>query len=203
MLNVVYEDSYFLAVDKPSGILSVPGRGVDKRDSMLTRMQHEFSDVLLVHRLDMDTSGLMLFARSLEMQRALSMQFQKRSIRKLYIAWVEGRMEIEEGEIDLPLRKDMEQALPPRHLVDLKQGKSAQTQWRVLERLETRTRVELVPLTGRSHQLRVHMKSLGHPIVGDPIYGIRDERLMLHAQQLSLDHPMHGNRIELESISPF
>ena len=170
---------------------------------MLTRMQHEFSDVLLVHRLDMDTSGLMLFARSLEVQRALSMQFERRSVMKIYIAWVEGRMEFEEGEIDLPLRKDMEQALPPRHLVDHQQGKSAQTRWRVLERLKTRTRVELVPLTGRSHQLRVHMQSLGHPIVGDPIYGIRDERLMLHAQQLSLDHPMHGNRIELESISPF
>ena len=97
----------------------------------------------------------------------------------------------------------MEQTLPPRHVVDLKQGKSAQTRWQVLERLKTRTRVALVPLTGRSHQLRVHMQSLGHPIVGDPIYGIRDERLMLHAHQLSLDHPMHGNRIELESISPF
>ena len=203
MLNVVYEDSYFLAVDKPSGILSVPGRGADKKDCMLTRVQHEFADVLMVHRLDMDTSGLMLFARSLEVQRALSMQFERRSIMKLYIAWVEGRVELDKGEIDLPLRKDMEQALPPRHVVDLKQGKSAQTRWQVLERHETRTRVALVPLTGRSHQLRVHMQSLGHPIVGDPIYGIRDERLMLHAHQLSLDHPMHGNRIELESISPF
>ena len=95
MLNIIYEDSYFLAVDKPSGILSVPGRGADKRDCMLTRVQHEFSDVLLVHRLDMDTSGLMLFARSLEVQRALSIQFEKRSIMKLYIAWVEGRVELD------------------------------------------------------------------------------------------------------------
>lgn len=170
---------------------------------MLSRMQAVYPDALLVHRLDMDTSGLMLFARSLEAQRALSMQFEKRAIEKVYIAWVEGCLVLDEGEIDLPLRKDMEQALPPRHMVDLEQGKPAQTRWRVRDRLETQTRVELVPLTGRSHQLRVHMQSLGHPIVGDPIYGTPDERLMLHAQRLSLDHPMHGDRIELESISPF
>ncbi len=192
-----------LAVEKPSGLLSVPGKGADKQDCMLSRMQAVYPDALLVHRLDMDTSGLMLFARSLEAQRALSMQFEKRAIEKVYIAWVEGCLVLDEGEIDLPLRKDMEQALPPRHMVDLEQGKPAQTRWRVRDRLETQTRVELVPLTGRSHQLRVHMQSLGHPIVGDPIYGTPDERLMLHAQRLSLDHPMHGDRIELESISPF
>ena len=192
-----------LAVEKPSGLLSVPGKGADKQDCMLSRMQAVYPDALLVHRLDMDTSGLMLFARSLEAQRALSMQFEKRAIEKVYIAWVEGCLVLDEGEIDLPLRKDMEQALPPRHMVDLEQGKPAQTRWRVRARLETQTRVELVPLTGRSHQLRVHMQSLGHPIVGDPIYGTPDERLMLHAQRLSLDHPMHGDRIELESISPF
>ncbi|MAW39813.1 MAG: RNA pseudouridine synthase [Kiritimatiellaceae bacterium] len=202
-MKLIFSDAFMLAVEKPSGLLSVPGKGADKQDCMLSRMQAVYPDALLVHRLDMDTSGLMLFARSLEAQRALSMQFEKRAIEKVYIAWVEGCLVLDEGEIDLPLRKDMEQALPPRHMVDLEQGKPAQTRWRVRDRLETQTRVELVPLTGRSHQLRVHMQSLGHPIVGDPIYGTPDERLMLHAQRLSLDHPMHGDRIELESISPF
>ena len=202
-MKLIFSDAVMLAVEKPSGLLSVPGKGADKQDCMLSRMQAVYPDALLVHRLDMDTSGLMLFARSLEAQRALSMQFEKRAIEKVYIAWVEGCLVLDEGEIDLPLRKDMEQALPPRHMVDLEQGKPAQTRWRVRDRLETQTRVELVPLTGRSHQLRVHMQSLGHPIVGDPIYGTPDERLMLHAQRLSLDHPMHGDRIELESISPF
>ena len=202
-MKLIFSDAFMLAVEKPSGLLSVPGKGADKQDCMLSRMQAVYPDALLVHRLDMDTSGLMLFARSLEAQRALSMQFEKRAIEKVYIAWVEGCLVLDEGEIDLPLRKDMEQALPPRHMVDLEQGKPAQTRWRVRDRLETQTRVELVPLTGRSHQLRVHMQSLGHPIVGDPIYGTPDERLMLHAQRLSLDHPMHGDRIELESFSPF
>ncbi len=202
-MKLIFSDAVMLAVEKPSGLLSVPGKGADKQDCMLSRMQAVYPDALLVHRLDMDTSGLMLFARSLEAQRALSMQFEKRAIEKVYIAWVEGCLVLDEGEIDLPLRKDMEQALPPRHMVDLEQGKPAQTRWRVRDRLETQTRVELVPLTGRSHQLRVHMQSLGHPIVGDPIYGTPDERLMLPAQRPSLDHPMHGDRIELESISPF
>ena len=202
-MKLIFSDAFMLAVEKPSGLLSVPGKGADKQDCMLSRMQAVYPDALLVHRLDMDTSGLMLFARSLEAQRALSMQLEQRAIEKVYIAWVEGCLVLDEGEIDLPLRKDMEQALPPRHMVDLEQGKPAQTRWRVRDRLETQTRVELVPLTGRSHQLRVHMQSLGHPIVGDPIYGTPDERLMLHAQRLSLDHPMHGDRIELESISPF
>ena len=203
MLNLIYEDSYFLAVDKPSGILSVPGKGEDKKDCMLIRIQEEFPNALLVHRLDMDTSGIMLFARSPEVQRELSMQFARRSLKKTYIAWVEGRLGLDEGEVDLPLRKDMSQALPPRHVVDLEQGKPAQTKWRVSERKEERTRVILHPLTGRSHQLRVHMQSLGHPIVGDPIYGVPDKRLMLHAHCLNLDHPVHGDRIELESVSPF
>jgi tRNA pseudouridine32 synthase/23S rRNA pseudouridine746 synthase len=202
-MKLFFSDAFVLAVEKPSGLLSVPGKGADKQDCLLSRMQAIYPDALLVHRLDMDTSGLMLFARSLDVQRALSMQFEKRAIEKVYIAWVEGCLEPDEGKVDLPLRKDMEQALPPRHVVDIEQGKPAQTRWRVRERMKTRTRVELFPLTGRSHQLRVHMQSLGHPIVGDPIYGTPDERLMLHAHRLTLNHPVHGDRIELESVSPF
>ena len=203
MLAPLFIDDVLLVINKPSGLLSVPGKGEDKKDCMLIRIQEEFPNALLVHRLDMDTSGIMLFARSPEVQRELSIQFERRSIKKTYIAWIEGRLGLDEGEVDLPLRKDMSQALPPRHVVDLEKGKPAQTKWRVSERKDERTRVILHPLTGRSHQLRVHMQSLGHPIVGDPIYGTPDKRLMLHAHSLNLDHPVHGDRIELESVSPF
>jgi tRNA pseudouridine32 synthase/23S rRNA pseudouridine746 synthase len=145
----------------------------------------------------------MLFARSLEMQRALSGLFERRLIEKRYMAWVEGVLKPTEGRVDLPMRKDMEQSLPPRHVVDHAQGKPARTRWRVVEREPARTQVELLPLTGRSHQLRVHMAALGHPIVGDPIYGERRDRLLLHAAGLIFDHPLDGRRIELESPAPF
>ncbi|MFL2859418.1 MAG: RluA family pseudouridine synthase [Pontiellaceae bacterium] len=203
MLNLIYEDSYFLAVDKPSGILSVPGKGEDKRDCMLSRVQHKFSHTLLVHRLDMDTSGIMLFARSPEVQRELSMQFERRSIKKRYVALLEGELTDNQGEVQLPIRKDMTQSLPPRHIVDHQNGKSAHTKWSVIERYNNRTRVYLYPLTGRSHQLRVHMFEIGHSIIGDPIYGDAEERLMLHAERIILKHPIDEHMIELESPPPF
>lgn len=202
-MKIWYQDEALLAVEKPSGLLSVPGRGTDKTDCLLRRVQVDVSEALLVHRLDMDTSGLMLFARSLEMQRALSGLFEKRLIEKRYVAWVEGVLERDKGVVDLPMRKDMEQSLPPRHVVDHMQGKPASTRWQVVEREPERTRVELFPQTGRSHQLRVHMTALGHPIVGDPIYGERRDRLLLHAVGLLFDHPLDGRRIELESPAPF
>ena len=203
MLNLIYEDSYFLAVDKPSGILSVPGKGEDKRDCMLSRVQHKFSHTLLVHRLDMDTSGIMLFARSPEVQREISMQFERRSIKKRYVALLEGELTDNQGEVQLPIRKDMTQSLPPRHIVDHQNGKSAHTKWSVIERYNNRTRVYLYPLTGRSHQLRVHMFEIGHSIIGDPIYGDAEERLMLHAERIILKHPIDEHMIELESPPPF
>lgn len=202
-MKIWYTDEALLAVEKQSGLLSVPGRGVDKADCLLRRVQADVPEALLVHRLDMDTSGLMLFARSAEIQRVLSGLFEKRLIQKRYVAWVEGALKPEEGRVELPLRKDMEQSLPPRHVVDLVRGKPASTRWRVVERSAGRTRVELFPLTGRSHQLRVHMAALGHPIVGDPIYGVRGERLELHAVGLVFEHPLDGRRIELESVAPF
>jgi len=185
-------------VDKPTGLLTVPGRGPDKQDCLYHRVLEEFPDVLMVHRLDMDTSGLVLFARSPEVQRALSMQFEKREIQKSYIAVVEGVMPEDAGEIRFALRKDMTQRLPPKHLVDCVRGKSALTEWKVLERGESTTTVALFPKTGRSHQLRVHLQSIGFPIVGDPIYGTSAARLMLHAQSLELLHPVTGEPIRLE-----
>ena len=203
MLEIIYNDAAFLAVNKPTHLLSVPGRGPDKQDCLYHRVLEQFPDALMVHRLDMDTSGLVLFARSPEAQRHLSLQFEKREISKTYVAIVEGVIEQDEGMVDYPMRKDMEQRLPPKHIIDCVLGKKAVTEWRVLKRSEETTRVALFPKTGRSHQLRVHMESIGHPIVGDPIYGHPAERLMLHAERLSFPHPMTGDPIRLECPAPF
>lgn len=203
MLEIIYSDAAFLAVNKPTHLLSVPGRGPDKQDCLYHRVLERFPDALMVHRLDMDTSGLVLFARSPEAQRNLSLLFEKREISKTYVALIEGVMEQDEGMVDYPMRKDMEQRLPPKHLIDCVRGKKAVTEWRVQERGETTTRVALFPKTGRSHQLRVHMQSIGHPIVGDPIYGHPAGRLMLHAELLSFPHPMTGEPIRLECPAPF
>ncbi len=181
----------------------MPGRGPDKQDCLYHRILECFPDALVVHRLDMDTSGLILFARSPEAQRNLSLQFEKREVSKVYIAIVEGVVKEDSGFIDYPLRKDMEQRLPPKHLVDCVRGKKAFTEWKVLERRARTTRVALFPKTGRSHQLRVHMESIGFPIVGDPIYGQPAERLMLHAEGLALHHPSSGERMEFECTAPF
>ncbi len=203
MLEIIHVDDTFVAANKPTGLLTVPGRGPDKQDCLYRRMLDEFPDALVVHRLDMDTSGLILFARSPEAQRNLSLQFEKREISKTYIAIVEGIIEKNAGMIDFPMRKDMEQRLPPKHLVDCVRGKKAVTEWRVLSRGVATTRVVLFPQTGRSHQLRVHMQATSFPIVGDPIYGTPAERLMLHAQLLEFHHPVSGEPIQLECPAPF
>ncbi len=203
MLEIIHSDEAFIAVNKPTGLLTVPGRGPDKQDCLYLRLLESFPDTLMVHRLDMDTSGLVLFARSPEAQRNLSMQFEKREIEKIYVAIVEGILEQDDGMVDYPMRKDMEQRLPPKHLVDCVRGKKAVTEWQVLERGETTTRLALFPKTGRSHQLRVHMESIGHPIAGDPIYGHAAERLMLHAESLAFHHPVSGEPIQLECPAPF
>lgn len=202
-LEIIYQDESFIAVNKPTGLLSVPGRGPDKQDCCLSRMMELFPEALMVHRLDMDTSGLMLFALSIDVQRNLSLQFEKREIHKTYVAILEGLLEQDEGMIDYPMRKDMEQRLPPKHLVDCVRGKKAVTEWTVLERSATQTRVALFPQTGRSHQLRVHMQALGHPIAGDTIYGTPGVRLMLHAQSLRLNHPESGETMALDCPAPF
>ena len=203
MLEIIYQDEALLAVNKPTGQLSVPGRGPDKQDCCLRRVQAEVPQALMVHRLDMDTSGLILFALSPAVQRSLSLQFEKREVSKTYIALVEGVLEKGVGFIDFPMRKDMKQRLPPKHLVDCVRGKKAVTEWRVLERYDATTRVALFPKTGRSHQLRVHMQSIGFPIVGDNIYGTAADRLMLHAQTLELTHPVSAEPLRIECPAPF
>ena len=208
---VVHADASLLVIDKPSGLLAVPGRGPDKQDCASARVQTRYADALVVHRLDMDTSGLLLMARGEAMQRVLSKAFAERRVTKRYVALVAGRLEGPAtvwGEIDLPLICDWPNR--PRQRVDRRMGKPSLTRWRVLDYDAGlgATRVELEPVSGRSHQLRVHLSELGHPILGDPLYAppavrAMARRLLLHAAQLSLAHPADGRQLRFESAPPF
>ena len=203
-LRIVHIDEALLVVDKPAGLLSVPGRGEEGLINLTAQVQAEQPDALIVHRLDQATSGLMLFARSIAMQRALSMAFASRQVHKRYVAVVMCSVEQDSGLIDAPLLADWPRR--PRQRVDLQQGKPALTHWRVLERRADHTRLELEPVTGRSHQLRVHLMFIGHPIVGDTLYAPepqRAPRLLLHATQLSLRHPLHDTPSTWVSPPPF
>ncbi len=206
-LMIVHADDALVAIDKPAGLLSVPGRSVDKADCAASRVQTEFPDAKTVHRLDMATSGLLLFARGASMQRALSVMFESREVIKHYEAVVDGLVAQDHGEIDLPLIADWPQR--PRQKVDHVHGKPSLTRYRVLHRDEvTRTtRLALQPLTGRTHQLRVHLLAIGHPIAGDALYATHDEpsapRLMLHATHLELRHPVTSQTLALSSPAAF
>jgi tRNA pseudouridine32 synthase/23S rRNA pseudouridine746 synthase len=206
-IAVVWADDSLVVVDKPPGLPSVTGRAPGLQDCAHSRLQLGFADALVVHRLDMPTSGLLMFARGLEMQRALSQAFATRRISKHYIAVVHGDVGMESGSIDLPLRADWPNR--PRQIVDTVTGKAATTHWRRLDSpsLPGTSRLELMPVTGRSHQLRVHLLAIGHPIVGDGLYGqggpAAAGRLHLHACRLDFDHPRTGMHIELTSTAPF
>lgn len=207
-LDIAYEDDTFLIVNKPSGLLSVPGRGERFHDSLASRVLLAFPQALIVHRLDMQTSGLLVMALGAQAHRALSDQFQKRQVHKRYVALVAGQMEADSGEVALPLITDWPNR--PRQKVDWTEGKPALTHWRVMARgaLPDTTRVELTPVTGRSHQLRVHMMSIGHAIVGDPLYAsdavrAQADRLLLHAAELKLQHPRTGEWVHITSPVPF
>jgi len=204
-LDLIYRDDTLIVVNKPAGLLAVPGRGADKQDCLASRVQAEFPDALVVHRLDMATSGLLLFARGAEMQRRLSHLFREREVQKRYVAVVSGRLELLSGEIDLPLIRDWPNR--PRQKVDFATGKPSLTRYRVLAHDDGTTRVELEPVTGRTHQLRVHMAAIGHPIMGDALYGGetegRAERLLLHASALSFAYPLNAEMLNLASEPPF
>lgn len=194
-LSILYCDDALLVVDKPSGLLSVPGRGEAKQDCLLSRVQAEYSDALIVHRLDMETSGVMVLARNKAVHRQLSLLFQNREMTKRYIAVVDGRIPDAVGMIDLPLICDWPNR--PRQIVDHQQGKPSVTRYKVLWRdvEQDITRLELEPETGRSHQLRVHLQSLGYPILGDRLYAkprqqAKAPRLLLHALSLAFVHPV-------------
>jgi tRNA pseudouridine32 synthase / 23S rRNA pseudouridine746 synthase len=204
-LVVLHEDAEVLLVDKPAGLLSVPGKGPHLADCLIARVQAVFPDALLVHRLDRDTSGVMIFALTPYAQRHLGLQFEKRMTRKTYVARVWGVPEEKTGTIDLPLIVDWPNR--PRQMVCHETGKSAQTDWRLLKNEGTTARVRLSPKTGRSHQLRVHMLSMGHPILGDPFYATGDAlnfpRMMLHSEELRFNHPQGGHSTKIRSKAPF
>ena len=207
-LDLLYCDTHLLVFNKPSGLLSVPGRGRAHRDSLTVRVQDEYPEAQVVHRLDMDTSGLIMMARNKEAQRRLSILFQERRVIKHYIALLEGHVQLDNGEVDLPLTSDWLNR--PRQLVDFHGGKPSLSRYRVLARnMQTHTtRVELTPETGRTHQLRVHMLMLGHAILGDNLYAgpvvrCRSDRLLLHASALAFIHPVTGESMRLVSESPF
>lgn len=205
-LRIVYLDERLIVLDKPSGLLAVPGLGPENQVNLASQVQHEYPGSLVVHRLDRDTSGLIVFARDAETQRHLSRQFHDRLVEKTYCAVVHGCVEDDAGRIELPLRRDFQR--PPRHRVDLIHGRSAVTEWRVIERHRDRTRIDLIPLTGRSHQLRVHTQQLGHAILGDKLYASAEalamaDRLLLHAARLTLEHPSTGARTELAAECTF
>jgi tRNA pseudouridine32 synthase/23S rRNA pseudouridine746 synthase len=204
-LQILHEDKHILVVDKPAGLLSVPGKLAGREDCLLTRLQEARWDTLLVHRLDCDTSGVMIFARTKDAQGFLGQEFEKRRAQKTYIARVWGEVAGESGHIDLPIGSDWPNR--PRQMVSHDHGRPAQTDWQVIARATGETRVLLTPHTGRSHQLRVHMLAMGHPILGDPIYatdGARNfPRLMLHAQTLRLHHPATGQLETYTSPCPF
>jgi tRNA pseudouridine32 synthase/23S rRNA pseudouridine746 synthase len=246
--DLIYCDDALLVVNKPAGLLAVPGRGADKQDCLSVRLQQEFPDALVVHRLDMSTSGLMLFARGAEMQRRLSLMFHEREVEKRYVAVVAGKLEPETGEVDLPIAADWPNR--PLRKIDAELGKPSLTRYRVLtyempvrpELVEgwavkfklgfditcdlsacglsrmasssTRlspngpfitSRIELEPVTGRTHQLRVHMAAIGHPILGDALYGdvASAPRLLLHATTLDLLHPLTCAPLHFVNASPF
>ena len=205
-LTWLHVDAHCIVVVKPAGLLSVPGRGAHLQDCASARVQRRHADALIVHRLDMATSGLLLFARGAEVQRGLSRAFAQREVEKRYVAVVDGLIANDAGEISLPLAADWPNR--PRQRVDAEHGKAALTRWRVLERdtVARTTRVQLEPVTGRSHQLRVHLLALGHPILGDALYAApqaRAARLLLHACRLCLAHPAGAGELRLESAPPF
>ena len=211
---VVHADAHLLVVVKPAGLLSVPGRGEDKQDCVSARVQCLYPDAKVVHRLDMATSGLMLMARGAQMQSRLGQAFARREVGKRYFAVVAGRLDAPPDAvdgwalIDLPLAADWPNR--PRRVVDRECGKPSQTRWRVVayEAARDTTRLELEPVTGRSHQLRVHLQAIGHPILGDSLYAPPEAqalapRLLLHASQLRLAHPALGSVLHFSSAAPF
>lgn len=202
--RLIHDDDQILVVDKPTGLLSVPGRGEDRADCLIARLRRAFPTVLLVHRLDLDTSGVMVFALTPHAQRHLGQQFERRQVKKSYVARLWGRLDQKSGTVDQPLMVDWPNR--PRQMIH-PDGRPAQTDWRVIRAGDSETRVRLNPLTGRSHQLRVHMAHLGHPILGDPLYATGPAadfpRLMLHAETLRLRHPDSNVTMTFSAEPPF
>jgi tRNA pseudouridine32 synthase/23S rRNA pseudouridine746 synthase len=205
-LNIIFVDDDIIVVNKPSGLLSVPGRELHHRDSVTSRLMRVLPSTVVVHRLDMDTSGIMLFALTKAAQSHISRQFQQRTTSKSYLARVLGRPATDSGSVDLPLICDWPNR--PLQKVCYNDGKPSLTHWRVLSGDEQSSLIELTPITGRSHQLRVHMQQIDHPILGDRFYGkptavAMTERLQLHAHRLEIIHPTTSQPINFVAPCPF
>lgn len=208
MPRIIHLDDTLIVISKPPGLLSQPGRRPEKWDCVIARLQPHYPDAIVVHRLDEPTSGLMMLARGQAMASGLSRAFRERRVNKRYEAIVHGLMDKDEGSIDFPLIADWPNR--PRQKIDFETGKPSLTHFRVLDRNveQNWTRVDLEPYTGRSHQLRLHLMALGHPILGDPLYAdpevlIKSSRMTLHAKHLDLDHPLTGEELSFDSEVPF
>jgi tRNA pseudouridine32 synthase/23S rRNA pseudouridine746 synthase len=203
-VDIIYQDEHLIAVNKPSGLLSVPGLGEANQDCVISRMLESCPEAKVVHRLDCHTSGIMLLAVGIEAQRNLNRQFHDRQVNKEYVAIVHGVLDEQQGTIDIPMRGDPDDR--PRQIVDYQQGKSSTTQWVVLSVENNRTRLLLKPVTGRTHQLRIHCKAIGHTIVGDGLYGEdsgSEERMLLHAETIEFFHPETAERLFLKAPCEF
>ena len=197
-IEIIYQDEYIVAVNKPQALLSVPGLGPDKQDCMISRLEKIIPQAKVVHRLDCYTSGIMLFAIGIEMQRALSRIFHDRKIQKQYIAVVRQWLEEDSGVIRFPMRCDIDNR--PVQIVDYEHGKTAVTYWQVLKRNHDSVRLLLKPETGRTHQLRVHCAAMEYPIIGDGLYGnddVEQPRMLLHADNLLFEHPVTGQEMHM------
>jgi len=205
-LSVLHHDAHILILSKPSGLLTVPGKPAAHADCLEVRARKKFPTATIVHRLDMDTSGILVMAMTAQAHRHIGLQFERRKTEKTYIARVWGQVAENEGTIVAPIITDWPNR--PRQMIDFEKGRHAETKWEVIEREDSATRVKLRPHTGRSHQLRVHMLSLGHPILGDNIYAPDDAfkaapRLQLHSETLTLHHPDGGERVTFQDPCPF
>lgn len=205
-LEILHRDEDLLVVNKPSGLLSVPGKAAEHADCVEARAREACPEARIVHRLDMDTSGILVLAMNAAAHRHLGLQFERRKTKKTYVARVWGQVAGDEGEVDLPLICDWPNR--PKQMVCHERGKPALTRWKVVDRDEVTTRVRLFPFTGRSHQLRVHMLALGHPILGDRFYAEAEaldafDRLALHAEELTLHHPADGRLVTFRAKCPF
>lgn len=207
-VGIIFEDEHLLLVNKPAFLLSVPGRGPLNKDSVLSRLNEQYGEVFLLHRLDLDTSGIMVFAKTRLAQKHIARGFQKRAIHKRYVAVVNGIMNDKTGSINLPIAPDWDNR--PRNKIDYDEGKEAITHWQVLEQdtAKQTTRLLLTPITGRSHQLRLHTKAIGHPILGCDLYAppnveAMSPRLLLHACELGFHHPITDKWTLYTSAVPF
>lgn len=205
-IDILHDDAHLLLVRKPDLLLSIPGRHPLNRDCLITRLQRDYPGARIVHRLDLDTSGIMVIPLTRECHAHISRQFQQRRVEKTYTAIVWGEPAADSGEIDLPIAPDW--ANRPRQVISRARGKAALTRYRVIERLGDRSRLELSPVTGRSHQLRIHLRELGHPILGCDLYAHEQAlamagRLMLHATSLAFEHPHTGEWLHGESPPDF